>query len=91
MKYRDYVRSLPCCVTGITGDCVDPHHIIGSSWLTRKGIGKKGSDLTCIPLAHELHMELHNSGWRSFEQKYNMSQIEMVIQTILKAEADGII
>ena len=91
MKYRDYVRSLPCCVTGIIGESIDPHHVIGSNWLTGKGVGKKGSDLTCIPLTHNLHSEIHNIGWRTFEAKHNMSQLEMMIQTILQAEKDGII
>ncbi|MEN8171405.1 MAG: DUF968 domain-containing protein [Chloroflexota bacterium] len=91
MKYKDYVRTLPCCVSGLTGESIDPHHIIGSRWLTGKGMAKKGSDLTCIPLCHELHMELHNGGWRSFEEKHNMCQVEMMVQTILQAEKDGII
>ncbi len=91
MKYKDYVRTLPCCVSGRTGEQVQAHHIIGSNWLTGKGMAKKASDLTCIPLFHDLHQELHDSGWQSFENKYNMSQLEMMIKRILQAEKDGII
>ena len=90
-KYRDYVRSLPCCVTGYIGDKVSPHHVVGYSWLTGKCVSKKGSDLTCIPIRQDLHNELHNNGWASFEKKYNISQLEIMIATILQAEKDGVI
>jgi hypothetical protein len=91
MKYKDYVRSLPCCVTGTIGDCVSPHHIIGNSWLTGKAMSKKAPDSTCIPLRQDIHQELHDMGWRSFENKYNICQLEMMIKTILQAEKDGIV
>ena len=51
----------------------------------------KGYDLTAIPLRHDLHQELHDRGWRSFEDKYNMSQLAQVVLTMLRAERDGII
>ena len=88
--YRYYVRELSCCVTGDIG-FNDPHHITGYNWLTGKGMGKKGSDLTCISLRHDLHQELHQIGWKSWEQKHNVSQLELMIKTILKAERDGVI
>jgi len=90
-KYKDYVRSLPCCVTGYVGDEISPHHIIGYNWLTDKGMAKKASDLTCIPIRQSLHQELHDMGWKSFENKYNMSQLEAMVATLLRAERDGII
>lgn len=90
-KYTDYVRSLPCCVTGYVGDEVSPHHVIGMGYLTEKCLSKKGSDLTCIPIIQSLHQELHDKGWESFEKKYNMSQLEEMVKTLLLAERDGII
>jgi len=90
-KYREYVASLPCCVSGYQGDEGVPHHITGSNWLTGKCTSKKGSDLTCIPLRSSLHNELHENGCKSFEKKYNISQVEMVIKTILQAEWDGML
>jgi hypothetical protein len=90
-KYRDYVRSLPCCVTGYIGDEVDPHHIKGYAWLTGGSMGKKSSDLSCIPLKHDLHQELHDIGWKSFEEKYSFSQSDWMLRTIFRAEKDGII
>ena len=90
-EYRDYVRSLPCCVSGYQGEEMAPHHIIGCNWLTGKCTSKKGSDLTCIPLRSDLHNELHDNGWKTFEEKYNINQVEMVLKTILQAEKDGMI
>jgi len=90
-KYREYVRSLPCCVTGYVGEEVSPHHIIGYSHLTGKCMGKKGSDLTCIPLRQEIHAILHHQGWVTFEETRNFSQLEAMVKTILQAEKDGVI
>lgn len=90
-KYRDYVRSLPCCVSGYIGEKVDPHHIKGYSWLTGSGGALKGSDLTCIPLRHDLHVELHQIGRKSFEKLHNMSQKDEMIKTILRAGKDGVL
>ena len=90
-KYKDYVRSLPCCVSGYIGEEVAPHHVIGNSWLTGKGMAKKGSDLMCIPIRQTLHNDLHNMGWRTFENLHNFSQLEAMIKTILQADRDGII
>lgn len=89
--YVAYVISLPCCVSGYQGEGNDPHHIKGYGYITGHGWAKKGSDLTRIPLKRELHNELHNNGWETFEKKYNMSQLECMVKTILQAEKDGVI
>lgn len=89
--YSDYVRGLPCCVSSYQGDRVDPHHIKGRAWLTGGSASKKGSDLTCIPLRHDLHNEFHQIGWQSFEEKHNINQLECMVRTILQAEKDGVL
>ena len=89
MKYRDYIRTLPCCLSGYQGDEIDPHHIKGYAWLTGGAMAKKGSDIACIPLRHSYHQELHDIGWKSFEDKYNFSQLDWMIRTIFRAEKDG--
>lgn len=43
---------------------VDAHHTISR--------GALGSDLTCVPLCHMCHMELHNIGQISFQKKKNL-------------------
>lgn len=89
-EYREWVSSLPCCVSGIIGS-TQAHHAIGHSHVTGKSMGKKGSDLTCLPLSAELHNELHQNGYNTFERKHNMSQLEQAFKTILLAEKLGII
>ena len=90
-KYTDWVRTLPCCVSGTTGDTIDPHHIKGYNWLTGGAKAAKGTDLFCMPLRHDIHMELHDVGWESWELMHNRSQLEEVLRTLAKAEREGII
>jgi hypothetical protein len=61
-KYTEYIKHQPCCITGRSN--VDPHHT--------KSVGSGGSDLTQVPLIHELHQEVHKIGWRTFQEKYNI-------------------
>jgi hypothetical protein len=89
-KYTDWVRTLPCCATGVVGPS-DPHHIKGYGWLTGAGVSGKGSDLLCIPLRPDVHRELHDIGWESWEEKYNRSQLEEAVRTLILAERFGII
>ena len=89
-SYMNWVRSLPCAITGYEGE-IDPSHLEGMSWLTGKCAGKKGHYLSCIPMRHKLHVELHRIGWKSFERKYNVNQLELAFKTILEAEKYGVI
>lgn len=57
-KYRNFVKSLPCSVTGIYSvDGSDIHHIIGRGM---GGMGTKASDLFSFPLCRYEHTTLHN-------------------------------
>ena len=89
-RYLSWVRSLPCAITGYEGE-IDPSHLEGMSWLTGKSGASKGHYLSCIPMRHKLHVELHRIGWKSFEKKYNISQLELALKTIIQAENDGVI
>jgi len=77
---------LPCCVSHRSGIANDPPHIKGEGF----GGSTKCSDLFCIPLTHELHQEFHQTGWKSFEAKHNMSQVQAVLKTIDQAFSDGV-
>lgn len=93
--YRDWITEQACCVTDYL-DKSDPHHIAGYKYLFNQGVCAEGyprkiSDLACIPLKHEIHADLHNIGWVSWEKKHNVSQLEVMIRMILKAEKEGII
>ncbi len=90
-NYGDWVRTLPCCITGITGETIVSHHAIGISYLTGHGMGMKGRILSQMPMTSELHQELHQMGHRSFENKYNFSQEEAMLKTIFQAERDEVI
>lgn len=90
LSYRDYVRSLPCAASRYHGN-IDPHHIKGYAHIVENAGALKSSDLSCIPLTHELHNELHQNGWQTFEEKHNFSQLEAMVKTLLRAERDGII
>lgn len=85
-KYREWVSNQPCCVTLRSGPN-DPHHIKGNGM----GGSVKCSDLFCIPLSHELHVEFHQIGWESFEEKYTCNQLKAVLETIEQAFAEGIL
>lgn len=74
-------------VTSHTGEGNDPHHIKGRGY----GGSVKCSDLYCIPLRHDKHMELHNIGWQAFEQKYNIDQRDCVMAVLQQAYNDGVL
>lgn len=84
-----YIRSgeVNCCITGSNYAVVN-HHIILSG---QSGMGTKQPDYLQMAISHELHQELHDKGWRSFEKKYGRTQKSMVAETMGKLHADGII
>lgn len=73
-RYTEYVRSLPCCITSAPGPS-DPHH----SDMGHGTMGGKCSDYRQVPLAHRLHVELHQHGERAFWQKWGID-VEQVIE-----------
>jgi hypothetical protein len=75
-KYLDVVRALPCAVTGRYG--VEAHHLIGHG---QGGMGLKSSDFLAFPLSPELHRELHDHGWKTWEDKHG-SQWRFVAETM---------
>jgi len=89
--YMNWIRTQPCAVTGYIGEEIDPSHLEGMSWLTGKCGSSKGHYLSCIPLRHALHVELHRIGWKSFEKKHNISQLELMAKTVFQAEKAGVI
>ena len=76
-KYMDFVKSLPCYVEGpLCGGEIAPHHT------STAGTGKKGNDLSCIPLCYEHHInQLHQHGRKTFEGVYAVSIPQMVMVT----------
>ena len=54
--YLQWVKSLPCCVTGHPAD--DFHHLIACG--LGGSMGSKIGDNFTIPLTRQIHMELHH-------------------------------
>ena len=87
-EYREYIKSQPCCVTSMmivnedTGKVEsDPHHTAS------KGAG--GSDLSCVPLLHELHQESHAIGQDTFQKKYDIDFKEVRLKLLEKWIEEG--
>ncbi|MGZ3773011.1 MAG: DUF968 domain-containing protein [Pseudobdellovibrionaceae bacterium] len=69
--YIEWIKTLPCVISGVFG--VDAHHSVRRS--------QGGSDRTCVPLSHDLHMELHTVGIDTFENKYDID-FKLIVQTL---------
>ena len=67
-KYKAYIRTLDCCVTGAPAECA--HHVIG---VGLGGVmGSKVDDSLVIPLTSEIHHELHATSVKEWEDKYGL-------------------
>ena len=64
-NYLKYIREQPCVVTRRNG--VVAHHLESGM------VGSKGDDWITVPLTPEMHQELHQVGWLSFEAKHNVN------------------
>ena len=60
-NYLEFIRRLPCHVTGKTGKEVSPHHV------KLKGMGGVGNDYYAIPLSFDVHGGYHHNGREAFE------------------------
>ena len=62
--YLDWIKSLPCIVTGLP--CDDPHHLMRlrteSGEKVIKGVGRRHPDRWSLPVARWLHDALHAAG-----------------------------
>ena len=81
-KYKDWIKSLCCCVTGRqsvdpnTGERFsDPHHVNFPGHGMMSG---KTDDTRTIPLCHDLHLEVHRIGNKAFAEKYDLN-LELII------------
>lgn len=77
MRYRDFVRSLPCASCGAPGPS-DGHHAIDVGLYP--GMGRKAPDVLLMPLCRGCHNKLHQGNERLIQ-----AQPLMIIQTQIKA------
>jgi len=73
-----------CCVTG--NPYPDPHHIVLEC---DSGMALKQPDHFQMALSHELHVQIHQVGWKEFESIHGVTQKQMVAETLLAAHSMG--
>lgn len=84
-KYGKWIHeNLNCCITG--RPYPDPHHIIGHGY---SAMGAKAPDHLQMALSHDLHLEIHQHGWKAFEEKYEVTQKELAAKTLAQSHAIG--
>ena len=81
-KYLSWVRSLPCCISGMRENIV-AHHIISCGM--GGGMGTKPSDLFTIPINAGVHSLFHADGLNEIDQKAE------ALRTIEKAVNAGVL
>lgn len=84
-KYLNWVKTLPSVISGRPSD--DAHHLIGHG---QGGMGTKVADCWTFPLTRDEHTELHNMGWKAWEEQYG-SQWKFVAETLHKAILEGLL
>ena len=84
-KYLDWVKTLPSVISQRPAD--DAHHLIGNGY---SAMGTKVTDIWTFPLTRDEHTELHNIGWKAWEEKYG-SQWKHVAETIHLAMIEGVL
>lgn len=80
-RYTDFVRKHACVVNRDCNGEVIYHHT------EYKGMGKKGSDYSCIPLCSLMHHtgsseSIHQLGRDSFEKKFNINIDKIIIKLL---------
>lgn len=83
--YLRWVKTLPSVISRRPSD--DAHHLIGHG---QGGMGTKASDLWVFPLTRDEHTELHNMGWKEWEELYG-SQWMHVAKTFQLAVIEGVL
>lgn len=84
-KYLNWVKTLPCCVSGMPAD--DPHHVIG---VGRGKMGGKECDLLTMPVTRAIHQAIHSNPSDYDQWKYvALTLREAVKQGILRFDNEA--
>jgi hypothetical protein len=75
-EYDIWVSQLPCCISGSLNTS-KPHHHRNNKYC---GTGMKPPDIFEVPITYELHTEVHTTGVKTFEKKYNIDFNEIIIK-----------
>ena len=85
MKYKDWIKSLPCIVCSDDPPS-DPHHLIGDGYGT---MGGKSPDELLMPLCRKHHNQIHELSRHAWDEMYEFTQEQMVSRVIRKAVHEG--
>lgn len=80
-KYRDWVKTLPCCECGAPAD--DPHHIINAG---ESGMGTTACDLLTMPLCRTHHTWMHNGNKEMLDDQW-----KNIAKTLQEAVKQGVL
>lgn len=80
-KYKEWVKSQPCCMCGQPGPS-NPHHIKGVGGMS--GVGLKAPDSMLMPLCYTDHRRMHENS-----EQWPM-QWRYVVETLRDAIDQGI-
>lgn len=72
--FRSWIHRQPCVVSGVRGNIECVHVVTG-------GMGRKADWTATVPMAGELHRELHRIGIKSFEAKYDINLVALAAKT----------
>jgi hypothetical protein len=65
-NYLAFVRTQPCCVTGMEGDDIQAHHFVTG------GSGIKGSDYATVPIKAVYHRKAHDLGPKELDAVFEI-------------------
>lgn len=86
--HLEFVRRLPCSVPICWTTPCSPHHFRSAA---TSGTGVKPGDDWCTPLCHEHHVEFHQRGWLSFEDKYKIDLRAIAMGVAMVSRGMGIL
>lgn len=81
-RYMEFIRSLPCVVTGMENGYTDivAHHVrMGAG----AGVGQKPSDYWCLPLDAKEHTKLHQVGEARYWQGHGVNPHELIAMNLV--------
>lgn len=77
-QFLEWIRSQKCFVSEVDRDVVAHHlRILGGG-----GTGLKPSDYQCLPLAANIHAELHARGEKAFFETLRVSKFDLQIEVM---------
>jgi hypothetical protein len=90
-KFMDWIITQPCCLTGHRATeylGVDPHH---QNRPGESGTSTKPCDSRCVPIRHDLHVEMESPGHsrREVWERFNKDPENIIEQMKAKFLSEG--